>query len=56
MDTQNDPDGRTVRVVLWSAHGFLRFSRAIEASVGIFMGQTSMQDSDLEQSFPKWSA
>lgn len=32
------------------------FNFAIEASVEIFMGQTSMQDRDLEQVFPKCSA
>ena len=32
------------------------FSFAMEASVGIFMGQTSMQDRDLEQADPKCSA
>jgi hypothetical protein len=34
----------------------LLFSFAMDASVDIFMGQTSMQDSDLEQVFPKCSA
>ena len=35
---------------------FILFSLAMEARVGIFMGQTSTQDSDLEQVFPKCSA
>lgn len=35
------------------AHDFIPFNFAIDASVGIFMGQTSMQDNDFEQSFPK---
>lgn len=30
-----------------------RFSFAMEAMVGIFIGQTSMQESDLEQALPK---
>ena len=34
---------------------FSLFSLAIDASVGIFMGQTSTQDSDLEHVFPKCS-
>ena len=37
------------------SHFIFRFSFAMEARVGIFMGQTSMQDSDLEQVFPKCS-
>ena len=35
---------------------FILFSLDMEARVGIFTGQTSMQDSDLEQVFPKCSA
>lgn len=36
-------------------HSFIRFSFAIEAMVGIFIGQTSIQDSDFEQVLPKCS-
>lgn len=40
----------------YSGSHLLLFSFAMEASVDIFTGQTSMQDSDLEQVFPKCSA
>lgn len=34
----------------------LRFIFAIDASVGMFIGQTSAQESDFEQPFPKCAA
>ena len=41
-------------LLLWFDY-FIRFNFAIEAMVGIFIGQTSIQDSAFEQVLPKCS-